>query len=185
MSTVSYSQHGHLADLFDPDLAQNAAQEMADDGTDSLLEHVIEYTPVSYANSAFQRFGGFEVAREPGTLKRSWRRRPVVETVHGLEPAFRGEVYTDDPVAPYVEWNTAPHPIDPKKPGGMLRFRVWPTGQVVFARHVDHPGTTGQHMMGLASARVEALFGTVTYPALQRWAERARAKAYAGTAIRS
>ncbi len=52
-------------------------------------------------------------------------------------------VYADDPKAPFVIHDTAPHPIEPHLPPWALRFTVQ-GGAVVFAKHVDHPGTTGQ-----------------------------------------
>lgn len=52
-------------------------------------------------------------------------------------------VYTigsDVSYAPMVHDGTRPHRIDPKTPGGVLRFRMG--GRVVFAKYVvRHPGT--------------------------------------------
>ena len=44
--------------------------------------------------------------------------------------------------APFVEFDTKPHVIEPKKPGGVLAFKVG--GTTVFAKRVNHPGTTAQ-----------------------------------------
>lgn len=46
------------------------------------------------------------------------------------------------PYARYVEFDTKPHTIRPKKPGGVLAFRM--NGQLVFAKSVNHPGTKAQ-----------------------------------------
>lgn len=56
------------------------------------------------------------------------------------------------PYAPFVEEDTRPHVIRPRKPGGVLRFKVG--GQTVFARIVHHPGTKGQHFLGRATRDV-------------------------------
>jgi HK97 gp10 family phage protein len=48
----------------------------------------------------------------------------------------------DVPYATYVEFGTRPHEIKPKKPGGVLAFKV--NGQQVYARVVNHPGTPAQ-----------------------------------------
>lgn len=50
-----------------------------------------------------------------------------------------GIVMVDHPAASYVMNGTSPHPIRPRRPGGVLRFTVG--GRVVFARSVSHPGT--------------------------------------------
>lgn len=52
--------------------------------------------------------------------------------------------YGDD-----VEYGTGPHVIRPK--GGALRFTIG--GRVVFATHVNHPGTAPQPYMGPAFDR--------------------------------
>lgn len=44
-----------------------------------------------------------------------------------------------NPLADWIIHGTKPHAIDPKS-GGVLRFVV-ASGDVVFARHVNHPGT--------------------------------------------
>jgi HK97 gp10 family phage protein len=43
------------------------------------------------------------------------------------------------PYAGYVEFGTGPHVIRPKKPGGVLKFKVG--GTWVYAKKVNHPGT--------------------------------------------
>lgn len=140
---------GQIHHLFEPELAQGAVHDMADAGGDWLLRKVIENTPTSYHGLTLHLQGhGDEVTRTPGTLKRSWRRRPMAQRVVSRGAVgMKVEVYSTDPIAPYVEWDTRPHIIRPRKPGGKLRFRAWPTGELVYASFVRHPGTTGQHMM--------------------------------------
>lgn len=50
-----------------------------------------------------------------------------------------------------LELGSRPHEIRPKRPGGVLRFVDRATGEVVFARHVDHPGTRPYSMIGIAA----------------------------------
>lgn len=52
----------------------------------------------------------------------------------GVDPGGRIAGYAD-----YVSRGTRPHIIRPRKPKGMLAFKV--AGRTVFARHVNHPGT--------------------------------------------
>ena len=42
----------------------------------------------------------------------------------------------------YVEFGTKPHVIRPKKPGGVLVFKM--NGMTVYAKKVHHPGTKAQ-----------------------------------------
>lgn len=46
------------------------------------------------------------------------------------------------PYAGYVEFDTKPHVIRPKKPGGVLVFEI--NGTKIFTKEVHHPGTTAQ-----------------------------------------
>lgn len=61
-------------------------------------------------------------------------------------------VYTNNIINKFIEEGTRPHKITPKKPGGSLRFMAREsasysdgtpikTGDIVFAKEVDHPGT--------------------------------------------
>lgn len=63
-----------------------------------------------------------------------------------VRPIFKGSkanpvgiVMVDHPAASYVLQGTPPHPILPRRPGGVLRFTVG--NRLVFARAVNHPGT--------------------------------------------
>lgn len=52
---------------------------------------------------------------------------------------FRGVINSRHPATLYVLYGTRPHRIEPRRPGGVLRFMV--DGRVVYARYVNHPGT--------------------------------------------
>lgn len=51
---------------------------------------------------------------------------------------FQGVINVRHPAALYVTLGTRPHRIEPRRPGGVLRFTVG--GRVVYARYVNHPG---------------------------------------------
>lgn len=53
----------------------------------------------------------------------------------------RIEVISTHPATQFVHDGTPPHPIYPRRAGGVLRFEVG--GRVVFARMVNHPGYRG------------------------------------------
>lgn len=139
-----------------------------------LHERVTEHTPVAEAPpevsaATFIRERG---GRVPGELKRSWKIGTV--TVSDGGRAISVDVYTEDPVAPHVEWDTAPHLILPRKPGGALRYRDR-LGNVVFAKVVNHPGTRGVHMMATASVEVAATWYEIGEEEVARWAAEQQA----------
>lgn len=156
------------------DLIPDTCYEIAEAGGERLTEVVRENTPVSYHGIALGHQGfGDERQRVPGTLKASWYQTIVRRTSRYGAPAWESGAATDDPVAPFVENDTRAHDIKPKKPGGRLRFRLWPTGELVYARRVRHPGTLGAHMLLTAVNRVEQELEALAEPALVRWAKRA------------
>lgn len=55
---------------------------------------------------------------------------------------------SDVEYAAMVHDGTRPHRIEPRTPGGVLRFTVG--GQVVFARFVNHPGTQAKPFLDRA-----------------------------------
>lgn len=169
---------GTLASLADPDLARHATRDMADVGGDWLLVRVIDNTPVSYHGVALA-VAGLQPARTPGTLKRSWKRGEVELVTEGTSDGFAVDVETHDPVAPFVEWDTQPHLIKPKLPGGVLVFRTWPTGELVHTKLVKHPGTRGQHMVAFAVHAAELAFEEIVGPTLHRWRDEQLAKVVA------
>jgi hypothetical protein len=60
----------------------------------------------------------------------------------------RYEYKAPDPLATYIIEGTAPHPIDPVN-STVLRFLA-ASGDVVFARHVEHPGTSPNNFVSRA-----------------------------------
>ena len=124
---------------------------------EELRRRVRRHTPVAKETAAIRNSYGSMGAwirarggRVPGTLKESWQVGEVEVLAGGTR--MRVPVYTLDPVAPHVEWDTMPHLIAPRKPGGVLTI---PTRRgMVFATLVHHPGTRGVHMMATAIAEV-------------------------------
>lgn len=78
------------------------------------------------------------IRRAPGSMKQGIR----VSIGPGPGGDFRGTVRSTHPASIYVLNSTRPHRIEPRRPGGVLRFTV--NGQVVYARFVNHPGTKAQ-----------------------------------------
>ena len=91
------------------------------------------------------------------TTTQTWNHKPVFETKISLPQGTPGvEVSTDDEIYGYVNYGTRPHVILPKS-GGPLVFRSdytpktaprWigsgaggSSGDLVFAKAVNHPGT--------------------------------------------
>lgn len=169
MVDISYHQTGSLIDMADPERARRTVRDMAEVGGDWLYERTVANTPVSYHGLALQ-FGGFKPAREPGTLKRSWKRLPAEPSLDRIGGGWMVAVETDDPIAQFVEWDTAPHEIRPKLPGGLLVFRTWPTGELVRTKLVHHPGTQGQHMSAFAVHAAELSFDEIVHRPLMDWA---------------
>lgn len=54
--------------------------------------------------------------------------------------------------APFVVYGTRPHPIYPRKPGGVLVFQSH--GETVFTKKVNHPGTKANPFMHDATEEV-------------------------------
>jgi hypothetical protein len=145
---------------------------------DELHHRVRRHTPVSKpgAPAVVASYGASgewiraRGGRMPGTLKESWEVGEVTVVVEGSAGLrYTIPVFTLDPVAPDVEWDTMPHLILPKRPGGRLTI---PTPQgMVYARAVHHPGTRGAHMMATALAEVAASWERVTR---DEWAAEAR-----------
>lgn len=152
---------GELADLAGPlergvrGFARRTTEKVGED----LRKRVRRHTPVAKMDASirasYDSMGHWISARAgrvPGTLKESWQVGEVEVVVEGSGERFRIPVYTLDQVAPYVEWETRPHLIVPRKPGGVLTIPTR-TG-MVFATLVHHPGTRGAHMMATAIQEV-------------------------------
>ncbi|MGL4300200.1 MAG: HK97 gp10 family phage protein [Candidatus Neomicrothrix subdominans] len=54
--------------------------------------------------------------------------------------------------AGYIERGTKPHVIEPRRPGGRLRFEL--DGATIFARRVNHPGTRPYRILGSSARKV-------------------------------
>lgn len=74
--------------------------------------------------------------RPPGTLRDS-----IVKRFRTTGDGVVVEVGSDDPIALLHHEGTEPHPIRPKRPGGVLVFWSDQAGAVVMVRGVNHPGT--------------------------------------------
>lgn len=68
-----------------------------------------------------------------------------------------GRLFCTVSYADAVHDGTRPHVIRPRRPGGVLRFRVG--GQVVYAKFVNHPGTTGRPFLSQALREVGPTMG--------------------------
>lgn len=167
---------GQLADLAPP--IDAGVRRLADRATpkvgEELRKQVRRHTPFAKPGAPAVR-GSFRSTadwirarggRRPGTLHDSWKVGEVRITYNGTRRVV--EVYTLDPVAPHVEWDTVPHLIVAKN----AKALTIPTAQgIVFAKVVQHPGTTGVHMM----ARSLQLLVTSWGPIVEReWSDEAR-----------
>lgn len=147
---------GSLTSLFGegPQAATDVAvMRMAEKGGDRMTELTVENTPIGGREG--EGHGG-------GNLRSSWYTLPL-ERVHiGSWPGWRSGTASDVDYAPHVEYGTGlwgpqgrKYEIRPKNPGGVLRWIDPKTGHEVFARRVWHPGSPGQHMLGIAATVVE------------------------------
>ncbi|HSE07713.1 MAG TPA: hypothetical protein VLB29_03520 [Nocardioidaceae bacterium] len=75
--------------------------------------------------------------RAPGSMGQGGNITSQIRRGPGGE--FQGVINVRHPAALFVTYGTRPHRIEPRRPGGVLRFMVG--GQVVYARFVNHPGT--------------------------------------------
>lgn len=126
---------------------------------DELKDRVQVHTPVAKQTKEIRAsYGSLEEwvharRREPGELRDSWRVGPVEVILEGGE-SFSIDVYTRDPVAPFVEYPTRPHVIRARKLGGVLTI---PTAHGMrYATMVHHPGTQGSYMLMTALAEIAA-----------------------------
>lgn len=68
-----------------------------------------------------------------------------------------GRLFCTVSYADAVHDGTRPHVIRPRRPDGVLRFRVG--GQVVYARFVNHPGMRGRPFLSMAMHQVGPSMG--------------------------
>lgn len=185
---MPYVQTIDFADLFDEAPMIAALRRTTARVGEKITEGARERSPVHVPPPGQPK--NYRGDRPPGTLKGSWKTGDVdtSATVAGT-PRFGVDSYTEDPVAPHVEWDTKPHLIRPRKdraaasvvatgkprrggedPMARLRF-INRFGQVVYAEEVHHPGTTGQHMMRDSLAHANATWVTdIGEEEMARWA---------------
>jgi len=109
---MGYVEEGDIAEMFREEPVDELCDRLLRRGGDFLLERVRYYTPVQHVDDAVEGLGGS--TRAPGTLQRSWKIRFSDDSTDVLTL----EVWTDDPIAEYVEWDTRPHEIRPKADRG-------------------------------------------------------------------
>ena len=127
--------------------------------------------------------------RTPGTLKESWETGDVEWGVGaGGVPSAGIDSFTEDPIAPHVEWNTKPHLIRPRADRAPASVSVtgkprrsgtdpmaslmWlgAGGRPVFASEVHHPGTQGVHMMRDSLQEAESTWQAIGEAEMEVWA---------------
>jgi hypothetical protein len=180
---MPYRASDRLENMIQPEACEAAAGDMAERLGDRYESNVKMLTPVSDAPEWAR-----DPARPPGTARDSVHRTPVRRRRHlsgGF--AFHGTVRTEDPVFPYIEWNTKPHWISPRadrapasvvetgKPRGTvqdgraaLRIPTGP-GEGYFAKRVFHPGTTGKHPFSRGALLTETEAGELCASVLVDW----------------
>jgi len=144
--------------MLNPTAVTAAGRAMVDKGGEKLAEATRRRTPIDVSPS-----GGLPRERPRGTLRDSITRGPVRQHTSTLGRGWQLQVYTEDPVGPYVEWNTRPHEIRPTAEhvaraaaeGRQAMLRFFHEGQIRYAAVVHHPGTQGQHMFARAAAFLE------------------------------
>lgn len=104
---MGYTEVGDIEEMFREEPVEQMCDRILRRGGDFLLERVRYYTPVAKVE-AFE--GVSTSTRAPGTLQRSWQIKFSDDTASELAL----EVWTDDPIAEYVEWDTRGHWIMPK-----------------------------------------------------------------------
>lgn len=169
---MGYSQRGSLVEMFHEEPMVAAQKRTVRRVGDDLRRRVRAKTPIAKPPAANVAAEWAEARkRVPGTLHESWKVGEVTVVDGGRLVSI--DVYTEDPVAPHVEWDTQPHLIVPhaaglKGRGGLLRY--WDAeGGTVFARIVHHPGTRGVHMMATALVEIAASWQEIGKDEMERW----------------
>jgi hypothetical protein len=157
---MGYHATASLEEMIHPEACERTAREIADDGLEHFQSHVRRNTPID-TNPYRDRPG-----RPRGSARESVKRTPVRHVNTATGPAFVGSVFSDDEVFPFIEWDTPPHTIRPKEPGGTLHWRDRSSGEHRFAKEVHHPGTKGQHPFAIGAAVTEAELDTIAEPHL-------------------
>lgn len=155
---------GRVATIVRPVVARHACRKMAERGGARLTEVTKQNTPIGPAPSAMES-AVRRAKRKPGDLRRSFKQKTLEVLPGGI---YRSGVETHDPIAKYVEWPTRPHEILPRRRGGLLAFVK--DGHWVYTKRVWHPGTTGQAMVRISVAKVQAeLHEGLLEPELREW----------------
>jgi hypothetical protein len=161
---------GSLASFGEPQLMRDAQKRTVERAGARLHELTIEHTPVAQPPPGHAAEWLASRKRLPGTLRASWKLGQV--TIVAGRDVMAIDVYTNDRIAPYVEWPTMPHLIVPRNPRGMLRF--WDKlGNTIYATIVHHTGTKGSYMLTTALAEVAAFWQTIGAEEIARWAREA------------
>lgn len=177
---MPYLSLSRLEDMIQPEACEATASQIADAGTDRFQANVRRNTPID-TNPYRGRPG-----RPRGFARESIERGLVRRTSTPAGPAFRGSVFTEDDVFPYIEWDTPPHVIRPRAdraPASVVETRrprgtvadgraslswLGPMGRV-FAKIVHHPGTKGQHPFAIGAAITEAELDEIARGPLASW----------------
>lgn len=163
---MSYRADGALADFFREEPLIEAARRTTERVGEDLRDRVRRHTPVAKPPPGAEAEWLEARKRAPGTLRESWKVGEVV--VRAGVGHMTIDVYTEDPIAPDVEWETMPHLILPQGDAGALRF--WDKGGAkVFAKIVHHPGTRGAHMMATSLVEVAASWWDIGAEEFRRW----------------
>lgn len=167
---------GLLVDLADPleagvkRFATRATREVGEDLHARVKRHTPIAKPSATTLASYGDAKAWEAARRrrPGRLYNSWEVGDVT-----VESRARGEhrrvvVFTLDPVAPHVEWDTLPHIIRAKRAKALT---VPTIGGMTLRRSVHHPGTRGQHMMATALLEVAVTWRVMV---MEQWVQETR-----------
>jgi hypothetical protein len=163
---MGFQRRGSLSSFGDTGPMVAACRRTAERVGVVLQARVKHHTPVADPPPGHEAEWLASRKRLPGTLRESWR---VGDVQHVGNRQFSVDVYTEDEIAPYVEWPTLPHLIVPRRPGGWLRF--WTKeGDTVYARIVHHTGTKGSYMMAIGAAETQQLWHELGVKGLEEWA---------------
>lgn len=152
-----------------------AARRIADAGTDRMEREIVRRTPID--TNPFR----YRPGRPRGTARGSIHRLPGLREQHRWgRTQYVGDVKGSDPILRYIEFDTPPHIIRARAPGGRLHFQSrhgwtnddgvhFPPGTWVTIEEVHHPGTKGQHMFSLGALDAERAIDAIARSPLVQW----------------
>ena len=132
------------------------------------------------------RKSGRHIRKDFNQTTKSWKKKPKFEMAVSLKlpPGPQVSVTTDNEIFGYVDQGTKPHPIKPKKPGGVLVFQPLYTaktapgiigsgqggssGDSVFAKGVMHPGTEARRFSKTIAKAHSKKFARLMQEAINR-----------------